>query len=111
MNKLTSDPVNRQLILSEVYAERDIQDEKFGLQDVPMGTGPAFQAESDMARRACDAAFAVGRGTYRDILTEEFWEAMAEDDPALLRKELIQVAAVAVKMIEVLDQNHPRGNA
>lgn len=37
------------------------------------------------------------------ILREEVFEAAAEEDPAKLRAELVQVAAVALKMIDALD--------
>lgn len=37
------------------------------------------------------------------ILREEVFEAAAEDDPAKLRAELVQIAAVALKMIDALD--------
>lgn len=43
--------------------------------------------------------------TWWMILREEVFEAAAEGDPAALRAELIQVAAVALKMIDALD--HP----
>lgn len=41
--------------------------------------------------------------TWWHILREEVFEAAAESDPAALRAELVQVAAVAVKMIDALD--------
>lgn len=41
--------------------------------------------------------------TWWHILREEVLEAAAEEDPASLRDELIQVAAVAVKMIDALE--------
>lgn len=44
-----------------------------------------------------------GRHTRADILFEEFVEALAEDDPAKLRGELIQVAAMAVDWIADID--------
>jgi hypothetical protein len=37
------------------------------------------------------------------VLDEEVWEAFAESDPAKLRAELVQVAAVAFRWIEALD--------
>lgn len=41
--------------------------------------------------------------TFRDILACEVAEAFAEEDPARLRAELIQVAAVAVQWVEAID--------
>lgn len=48
--------------------------------------------------------FKAGRGTWRDILAEEFNEALAESDPDRLRAELVQVAAVAVNWVEAIDR-------
>jgi hypothetical protein len=42
--------------------------------------------------------------TWAHILTEEFYEALAEADPEKLREELVQVAAVAVAWVECLDR-------
>ena len=39
-----------------------------------------------------------------DILNEEVAEVYAESDPVRQREELVQVAAVAVQMIEVIDR-------
>jgi malonyl CoA-acyl carrier protein transacylase len=44
--------------------------------------------------------------TWEHILTEEHYEAMAEEDPTRLREELIQVAAVAVAWVEAIDRRH-----
>lgn len=44
-----------------------------------------------------------GTVTWWHILREEVFEAAAENDPEKLRAELVQVAAVAVKMIDALD--------
>jgi hypothetical protein len=45
-----------------------------------------------------------GTITWEHILTEEWAEAIAEDDPVALRAELIQVIAVAVKWVEAIDR-------
>lgn len=49
-----------------------------------------------------------GTVTWWQILREEVFEASAEDDTEKLRAELIQVAAVAVKMIDALDATEAR---
>lgn len=91
-------------VLDEVGNERGLQHEKFGTQSLPDGTGQPYTAVvADAARRRCQRAFADGEGTWADVLREEFCEAFAESDPALLRAELIQVAAVAVAWIEAID--------
>jgi hypothetical protein len=38
------------------------------------------------------------------ILREEVYEAFAEEDPAALRTELIQVAAVAATWVDAIDR-------
>jgi len=57
-----------------------------------------------LAKALCDASTEQGILTFCDILTEETCEVFAESDPVLLRKELVEVAAVAVKWITVLDK-------
>lgn len=102
-------------VLGEVVEERIRQDEKWGVQDYPMGTGdrPGLSlaeavAHADEMRRTCDEAFTLGVGTWLHILDEEVAEASAESDPEKLRAELLQVAAVAVAMVEALDRRGAR---
>lgn len=45
-----------------------------------------------------------GTVTWWHILREEVFEAAAEDDPTALRAELVQIAAVAMKMIDAIDR-------
>lgn len=51
-------------------------------------------------------ALRVERGelAWDGILLEEVFEALAEADPAAMRAELVQAAAVIVNMIECLDR-------
>lgn len=93
-------------ILEEVSHERARQDAKWGQQDHPNGTGvPSMQAAAERSRRVCEQNFYNGSGTWADILREEFHEALAEGEPANLRTELIQVAAVAVAWVEKIDRD------
>jgi predicted house-cleaning noncanonical NTP pyrophosphatase (MazG superfamily) len=92
--------------LADVAAERRAQDRTWGAQEFPDGTGPDFIAPAEEAKRECVAAGARGELTWRHILAEEFFEALAESDPASLRNELIQTAAVAVQWIQSLDRRH-----
>jgi hypothetical protein len=89
--------------LTAVLAELNRQDTKWGeARQQPNGTGPRFNFDSGLAdhyRKITDDNFAAGRGTWADILTEEFYEAMAEENPRKLKLELIQVAAVAVAWV------------
>lgn len=95
-------------VLDEVAAERLAQDAKWGEQNHPDGTGaehvPLSAVIRDQVRTRCDAEHRAGRGTWEMILAEEFWEAVAEVDPAKLRAELIQVAAVTVAWVEAIDR-------
>ncbi len=93
-------------VLREVADERYRQDEKWGEQNHPDGTGyPQFKNMADIAKTVCDRAAKDGKLTYAHILEEEFWEALAETDKSKLRTELRQVAAVAVAWIEKIDRD------
>lgn len=92
-------------VVDEVSDERGQQDAQWGEQNHPNGTGILGDRErADSARHVCDVMFRSGMGTWRDILHEEVQEAFAEHDPAKLREELIQVAAVAVAWVESIDR-------
>lgn len=106
-------------VLLEVHRERAAQDARWGQQDHPDGTGPkrrspgataaaASETENDIVairlRHRCNRAFAIGNGTWEAILSEEYAEALAEEDPARLRTELLQVAAVCVAWVEAIDR-------
>lgn len=104
--------IHRDSPLWEVAAERGRQNVKWGEQNHPDGTGPeiawaftgpaAYVAEA--ARTQCQHEAEEGATNWRSILTEEVAEAYAEDDPAKLRAELVQVASVAVAWIEAIDR-------
>ncbi|MCX4912840.1 hypothetical protein [Streptomyces sp. NBC_00687] len=101
------DPTPRELrrIFDEIRAERARQDERFGEQNHPDGTGGReWENAATMARANCDLATVAGELTWRDIAYEEDAEALAESDPVKLRAELIQAAAVKVAWIEHLDR-------
>ncbi|MGW5408992.1 hypothetical protein [Streptomyces spiralis] len=95
-----------------VDAERQRQLEKFGDQHHANGTGPLHLVLGVMtaglaahdAREICQRHADMGIVTWRDILTEEACEALAEDEPARLRSELVQVAAVSAAWIADLDR-------
>jgi len=112
--------VHTSIVLAEVAAERQHQDAKWGRdRDLPSGTGSWLQlpfyphrAEvmAALAKRRTDRAAQASKTTLEQVLTEEYFEALAEDDPTQLRKELVQVAAVAVLWIETLDLRFPAAN-
>ena len=93
------------LICAEIARERWLQDEKWGEQNHPDGTGGAFFKNlCVMAKKEYEDAADAERITWNNILTEEFYEALAESDGELLREELIQCAAVCVAWIECIDR-------
>ena len=94
-------------VLGEIVQERARQDAKWGEQNHPDGTAVFPRADrraADEARRECQTLAAGGFCTWRAILAEEVAEAFAESDPAKLRAELVQVAAVAVQWIQAIDR-------
>ncbi len=91
--------------LVEVGKERLRQDRKWGVQNLPDGTGgDGYVKAANRARGLCEAAFKDKKGTYKHILLEEVAEAMAESDETKLSTELIQVAAVAVAWVECIQR-------
>lgn len=68
------------------------------------------------AKQLCEIAFSEGRGSLGHILVEEICEAIeaaaeASDDPSRtehLEEELIQVAAVAVKWVQIIREREGR---
>lgn len=96
-------------VLNDIFTERERQQEKWGEQNHPDGTGEGWYVEKATYAR-WDAEWAVANGnlSWLLILREEFYEAMAESDPTRLREELIQVAAVAVAWVEAIDRRGDR---
>jgi hypothetical protein len=105
-------------LLTEIAQERARQITKHGDQShLPDGTGPRVPFAGRLcymedaardARLRCKHASQNEGGdgsiTFEHILREEFFEGMAEDDPAKLRAELLQIVAVGVQWIEAIDR-------
>ena len=95
-------------VLYDVEAERAAQDDRWGQQELPNGTGrnapPSLRGMSDLAKRRAGLAAAMGELTWRDVLLEEVFEAMDAETVPELRAELVQVAAVAVQWVEAIDR-------
>lgn len=93
--------------VADVDAERGRQLAKFGDQRHPDGTGDEhYVALAAIARRTCERAAKhpeLGQ-RWALVLLEETYEALAETDPAKLRAELIQVAAVCAAWVSDLDR-------
>jgi hypothetical protein len=103
-------------IFEEIRAERKRQDEKFGEQNHPM-LGVYLDMFSDCKRKQFPSTAALKNALERsrkriktdmfgwlDILFEEVCEAFLETEPEKQREEMIQVAVVAVEIIEYLDR-------
>jgi hypothetical protein len=101
-------------VLVEVGEERRRQDIKFPEQSLSNGTGETrvnlaavYREMLDAARGQNDYSAKYGGpqlATWESVLREEFCEAMLESDPAKLREELIQNAAVSVRWVEDIDR-------
>lgn len=98
-------------VLDEIAAERARQDAKWGQQNHPDGTAAdefnlmLVQQWKDLV----DKNATEGESNWNNILFEEAYEAAAETDPAKLRAELVQIAAVAVAWIECIDRRAATG--
>lgn len=121
-------------VVREVRAELDRQDEKWGEQNHPDGTGPArrplrrlttahakrtgspiemspYNATAEALQRdakaANDADVSLKDVTWAGILLEEMFEALAEPEGSdELRTELIQTAAVCVQWVLAIDRRN-----
>jgi hypothetical protein len=114
-------------VVRETAEERARQDARWGVTSHPDGTGLTARPLGDFIHRKAgfgwsslgamtapalaaaatentNVAFAQDQGTWTDILLEEVFEALAAADPAKLRRELIQVAAVAQAWVEDIDR-------
>ena len=96
-------------IFEEIRAERQRQDEKFGEQNHPMLGLPFTQKYMQKLLESSAEKFEEHNAesqykSWYSILEEEICEAFAETKPEKQRKEMIQVAAVAVAIIEYLDR-------
>lgn len=91
--------------MAEVDAERQRQLKKWGDQHHPDGTGGSQALyTADRYRSVVDEAFKTEGPTWRDVLLEEVYEALAEKDPQALRTELVQCAAVIQAWISDIDR-------
>jgi hypothetical protein len=94
-----------QRVFDDVAAERESQVAQWGDQQLPFGTGSDRDQLLARAHRDTTQKHAAdGTVTWRDVLLEEVFEAMAESDPHKLRDELVQMIAVGTKMIEDIDR-------
>lgn len=110
------DEVATQRVLAEVAEERARQRDQYGSNaDLEDGTGPetrwlapftgasAEQIEARLRVSYEDYEAEAGKPTWVHLVLEEVAEAFQESDPAALRRELLQVAALAVSWVEKID--------
>lgn len=93
-------------IYEDVVTEWDRSIVLHGEQDLPMGSGPQWKPFADGARSECDRVTMEGTVSWRHIITEEIWEAMAEKDWSKCRAELTQAAAMIFKAIANGDERN-----
>lgn len=109
-----TDPANHTAeVLAQVATERHRQIELWGDQRFPLKhrndpegiASPLGRSYAVLAESFKALGKALGPDDSWDrVLLEEVFEALAETDPAKMRTELIQVAAVAVKAVEEIDR-------
>ena len=102
-------------VLAEVWAERFRQDMRWGEQNHAFISGATigedesvrreYAARADSWRSFCNEKAKLGEPTWDAILLEEVYEALSEKDETKREEELIQVAAVAVAMVECSRRN------
>lgn len=114
-------------VLEEVSQERERQDTKWGEQNPPdvnpsrdlryAGPPTVHTTHENYGHDANNWKFInedrakEDKTAWDGILLEEVYEALAEADPAKLRVELVQVAAVAVAWIEAIDRRTAEAEA
>ena len=94
-------------IYEQIAAERKRQHDKWGEQNWPMwGNLNSWECKriAKLTKKANNKKIRNGRADWFDILREEMLEAFAETDPVKQREEMIQVASVAVAIVEYLDR-------
>lgn len=113
-------------VLADVAEERAAQEVRWGEQNHASGSSNGLHSLDGLMAAAigdpfagslkalCEHADEHGTVTWAHILAEEVQEALdvdEDDDRAALRKELVQVAAVAVAWVECLDRRDAAENA
>ena len=99
--------MNRKEIYDLIEAERARQDAKWGEQNIPLIRDEEmwrfyYLDCAEGMKNKCARNFAAGTNTWDFILREEVYEALSETDEDKVEEELVQVAAVAVAMIECM---------
>lgn len=109
-------PTQTEFVLGLVLEERKAQEAQYGDRNLwtQDGTGPATrwlgpytgasasEVQQELRRDYEDWEDNAGPPTWVHLVREEIAEAFQEDDPELLSKELVQVAALCVSWVERL---------
>jgi hypothetical protein len=98
-------------VIQDIIDERKRQDAKWGVQNHPMisedSSSDDYKELANIYKGICHEKSKRQKATWDSILLEEVMEVFAEDTPERQRAELVQVAAVAVAMIQSIDRGHP----
>lgn len=98
-------PITTVVVLRDIADERDRQNQLFPDQQIPDGTQSIVMSGiANIIKEMNSRLDERGHLTWRDVLAEEVAEAFSEEDVDALRKELVQVAAVAARWIEDIDR-------
>jgi hypothetical protein len=99
-------------IFTEILKERINQDKKWGEQNHPMVRTKkiikSLKNEAGIFKNQNNTDSKNGKCSWYNIFMEEFLEAFSETTPEKQREEMIQVAAVAIAIIECLDRKIER---
>lgn len=96
-------------ILNEIKKERARQDDKWGIQNhtpiewIAILTEEVGEASKEAADHHFKYPYKNGQGEYQGVEDNDVVQHLRMSN---YRKELVQVAAVAVSMIECLDRNN-----
>lgn len=96
------DTIRLMSVLDEVQQERVRQEELWGIQRYPDGTGSMSHDELANAYKQLNDHGDTSK-KWTNILLEEVYEACSADDASALHKELVQVMAVCAAWIQDLD--------
>jgi len=91
----------------DLFREMSSSLDEHGTQRLPH-RAPAHRTAgklaADVFRARCEAGFEEGNVSWEDVLLEEVYEALAEDDLTARRAELIQVMNVCALEIDQIDE-------
>lgn len=90
--------------VADVINERLRQERLFPDQHLPLGTDSTYWGIVEQAAKDdCYMGAVNGSLTWADVLREEVYEALATTEVEDTRREMIEVAAVALRIVEDID--------